>query len=278
MRVRWAQYFLTWVAIVMGISAGAAHASLSQASSRPPKIVSLDGCADQYVLGLVPQADIAAVSDRATLPESFFRDRVGTIRRVKPYLETILSLQPDIVVRTWGGDLRLLQRLQHHGIKIVTINDVSSYDQARDELYRVGDAVGQPASARIEARRFEETLDNIQNIGRGRTVLYYTPGGYSAGPDTMIGDMLTRLGFRMETQTKGFYFLSPEIMLTKKPDVFALAFFDDSVAMRRVPGRSPIVRRIISARPNLILPSRAVACGGWFTAYDIESLSLQGFR
>ncbi|ESQ89516.1 hypothetical protein ABAC460_11615 [Asticcacaulis sp. AC460] len=252
-------------------------AGVAQAAN-PPRVVSLDGCADQYVLGLVPQADIVAVSDRAALPDSYFRDRVGTIRRVKPYLETILALEPDIVVRTWGGDLRLLQRLQHHGIKVVNINDVYNYDQAREELFRVGDEVGQPASARIEAHRFEEALDNIHNIGRGRSVLYYSPSGYSAGPDTMVGDILTRLGFRLETQTKGFFFLSPEVMLTKKPDVFALAFFDDKVSMRRVPGRSPVVRKVIADRPNLVLPSRAMACSGWFTAYDIESLSLVGFR
>ncbi|EGF90651.1 iron compound ABC transporter, periplasmic substrate-binding protein [Asticcacaulis biprosthecium C19] len=273
MRIWWQKHILAWISAGVLLSAGTAANA-----SNPPKVVSLDGCADQYVLGLVPQADIAAVSDRAVLPESYFRDRVGKIRMVKPYLETILSLEPDIVVRTWGGDLKLLQRLQHHGVKIVTINDVYSYDQARDELFRVGDEVGQPASARIEAHRFEEALENIHDIGRGRSILYYTPGGFSAGPDTMVGDMLTRLGFRLETQTKGFFYLSPEVMLTKKPDVFALSFFDDAVAMRRVPGRSPIVRKVIESRPNLILPSRAMACSGWFTAYDIESLSLQGFR
>jgi iron complex transport system substrate-binding protein len=272
MQVRWVRNILTWLAAGMVAGAGMAHAA------NPPRVVSLDGCADQYVLGLVPMADIAAVSDRAGLPESYFRDRVGKIRQVKPYLETILALEPDIVVRTWGGDLKLLQRLQHHGIKVVTINDVYNYNQARDELFRVGDAVEQPASARIEARRFEEALENIHDIGRGRSVLYYSPSGYSAGPDTMVGDILTRLGFRLETQTKGFFYLSPEVMLTKKPDVFALGFFDDKVSMRRVPGRSPVVRKIIAGRPNLILPSRAMACSGWFTAYDIESLSLVGFR
>ena len=53
------------------------------AAAEPRRIVSLDGCADQYVLGLAPLADVIAVSDRATLPESWFRDRVGKIRKAR---------------------------------------------------------------------------------------------------------------------------------------------------------------------------------------------------
>ncbi len=239
----------------------------------PPRVVSLDGCADQYVLGLVPRSEVVALSDRATLEDSYFRDRVVGIPRVKPKLETILALQPDVVVRTWGGDARLLQRLAHYGVKIVNINDVHSYDQARNELFRVGDALDQAASAGIEAHRFDKAMADIQTIGAGRTVLYYTPGGYSAGPDTMVGDMLKHLGFRLETQDKGFFYLSPEVLLSLKPDVFALGFYDDRYAMRRVPGRHPLVRAAIAARPSLVIPARALSCAGWFTAYDLENLS-----
>ena len=238
-----------------------------------PRIVSLDGCADQYVLGLVPRAQLIALSDRAALDDSYFRDRVAGIPRVKPKLETILSLEPDIVVRTWGGDARLLQRLAHYGIKVITINDVHTYAEARDELYRIANALNQPASADIEAHNFDEAIAHIQPVGAGRTVLYYTPSGYTAGPDTMVGDMLRHLGFRLETQDKGYFYLSPEVLLSLNPDVFALAYYDDPFAMRRVPGRHPLVRAAITARPNIILPARAISCAGWFTAYDLENLS-----
>ncbi len=235
--------------------------------------MSLDGCADQYVLGLVPRAQLVALSDRAALADSYFADRAAGVRRVKPKLETVLALAPDIVVRTWGGDARLLQRLQHYGIKVININDVHNYTEARDELFRVAEALDQPASAGIEAHRFDEAIAGIRPVGAGRTVLYYTPSGYSAGPDTMVGDMLKHLGFRLETQDKGFFYLSPEVVLSLKPDVFALAFYDDRFAMRRVPGRHPLVRAAIAAKPSLVIPARALSCAGWFTAYDLENLS-----
>ncbi len=250
-------------------------AALAIPAAAEPRVVSLDECADQYVLGLVPADHILALSNKATLPDAFYRDRVGRLQRVPPKIETVLALHPDAVVRTWGGDVRLLQMLARFGIKIITINDISAYDKARGELLRVGHELGQDAAAQGEAAHFQAALDDIRPIGLGRSVLYYTPSGYSAGPDTMVGDILRRLDFRLESQDKSFYYLSPEVLLSMRPDVFALAFYDDRFAMRRVPGRNPEVRRLIAATPHFTLPQQSLACSGWFTAYAVRDLSLQ---
>lgn len=243
-----------------------------------PRVVSLDMCADQYVLGLIPRDRIAGVSMRAGLPESFYRGRSKGMRRVPAKSEAVLALAPDIVVRTWGGDRKLLDMLTRSGIKVITINDLSSLDQAEGELLRVGAELGQPQAAQVEAGRFRAAMDDIRPIGLGRTVLYYTPGGYTAGPDTFAGDFLTRLSFRMESQTKGMYFLSPEVLLSLKPDVFALAFYDDVYAMRRVPGRHPLVRRAIESAPHFTVPATAVSCSAWYAAYDLQTLSRTTIR
>ena len=238
-----------------------------------PRVVSLDGCADQYVLGLVPREDILAVSTRATLPDSYYRDRARGLRQVPARSETVLALHPDIVVRTWGGDARLLAMIAKNGVKVININDLTALDQAQAELLNVGHALGRDANAQAEAQSFQAALASVEPIGLDRTALYYTPSGFSAGPDTIEGDILKRLGFRLESQDKGFYYLSPEVILSLKPDVFALAFYDDAYAMRRVPGRNPLVRHVIEASPHIVLPRRMLACTGWFNAYDLRALS-----
>jgi iron complex transport system substrate-binding protein len=252
--------------------------AMSSHALAAPRVVSLDMCADQYVLGLVPRDRVAAVSMRAQLQESFYRDRAKGLRRVPGKSEAVLALAPDIVVRTWGGDRKLLDRLAKSGIKVITINDLQNLDQAEGELLRVGTELGQPQAARAEAQRFRAAMDAVRPIGLGRTVLYYTPGGYTAGPDTFIGDFLTRLSFRMESQTKGFYFLSPEVLLSLKPDVFALGFYDDAYAMRRVPGRHPLVRKAIEKTPHFTMPATAIACSAWYAAYDLRALSQTTIR
>jgi iron complex transport system substrate-binding protein len=238
-----------------------------------PRVVSLDGCADQYVLGLVPAADIAALSGRSRLPESYYRDRAKGIRQIRPDIEAVLALRPDMVVRTWGGDLKLIERLKKNNIKIININEINSYSDAENELERVGHELGRDQEAASEAVRFRAAMADIRPVGLGRTVLYYTPGGFSAGPDTMVGDMLRHLDFRLESQDKGYFFLSPEVLLSLKPDIFALSYYEDRYAMRRTPGRNPEVAKLIAATAHFTFPSRLSACSGWFTAYDLEALS-----
>ena len=79
---------------------------VTEAAKPPLRIVSLDMCADQYVLGLVARPQIAALSRSAMAPESYFRNRAKGIRLVNAEAEAILSLHPDLVIRTWGGDAR----------------------------------------------------------------------------------------------------------------------------------------------------------------------------
>jgi len=252
--------------------------ALSSHAIAAPRVVSLDMCADQYVLGLVPRDNIAGISMRAQLPESFYRDRAKGLRRVPAKSEAVLALAPDVVVRTWGGDRKLLDRLAKSRIKVITINDLQNLDQAEDELLRVGAELGLSPAAQDEVQRFHAAMNAVRPIGLGRSVLYYTPGGYTAGPDTFTGDLLTRLSFRMESQTRGFYFLSPEVLLSMKPEVFALGFYEDAYAMRRVPGRHPLVRNAIEATPHFTVPATAVACGAWHAAYDLQALSQTTIR
>ncbi len=221
----------------------------------------------------MPRTDIAGVSARAQLADSYYRNRAEGIRRIRPAIEAVLAVEPDIVVRTWGGDARLIEVLRKNGIKVITINDINTLDKAKSELLRVGHELGRDGQAGAEAARFDAAMADIRPIGIGRSVLYYTPSGFSAGPDTLVGDMLTRLDFHLETQDKGFFPLSPEVLVSLKPDVFALAFYDDPYAMRRVPGRSPVVQKMIAATPHFTLPARALSCSGWFIAYDLQALS-----
>ena len=259
------------VAVCACLMAGMAHSA-----GAGLRVVSLDNCADQYVLGLVPRADILAVSDRAGLPESYYRYRVGTIRHLRPQLETILALHPDAVVRTWGGDERMLMTLKAYGIKELDINDVEDFDQAKHELLRIGHALGQDETALGEAYRLDQALETTRPIGAGKTVLYYTPSGYSEGSDSFVGQMLKTLGFTVSNPSG---FVQPEKLVGETPDVFALGFYDDRYEVsRRAPGRNPLVQAAIAAKPRLTLPDRAVACSAWYDAYDLQALSLKGLQ
>jgi iron complex transport system substrate-binding protein len=247
----------------------------AQSPRESPSVISLDMCADQYVLGLMPRNKIIGLSSRAILGESYYKDRAKGLRRVTTHYESILALKPDAVVRTYGGDHRLIQALETRGIKIIQINVVHSFIESKNELLRLGRLLDQNSAAQIEIHQFDKTLKDITPLGRGRSILYYTPSGYSAGRGTMIGDMLLKAGYSLETQNPDYFYIGPEVFLGLSPDAYALGFFDEQRQYFRAAGRNRLIAAKIAKKPNLVFPQRALACAGWFNVYDLHDLSQQ---
>ncbi|MEZ5998409.1 MAG: hypothetical protein R3B98_06925 [Hyphomonas sp.] len=79
---------------------------VAPALAEKPRVVSLDYCADQFVLGLADREQILAVSKDAEKPFSHLRDRAAGLPKVRAAAEDVVALKPDIVVRSWGGDAR----------------------------------------------------------------------------------------------------------------------------------------------------------------------------
>jgi len=251
---------------------------LSDVSAAAPlKVVSLDMCADQYALGLLPPENLKGVSTRATHRDAYFRARATSVPQRRLSLETVLTLKPDAVIRSWGGDMKLLAGLEARGIKVIQINEVSDFAQAGDEVARIGGLLGVPEAGRAQRQKMQAALTGIGATGRGRSVLYYTPSAWSAGADTWVGKLFETLGFRMAGGGAGYHYLSPEVFIRQTADIYALGFYEDSYAMRRVPGRHPLVRKKLEAAQKagrqIVLPSAVLACPAWYSAFELSDMA-----
>jgi len=80
-----------------------------------PKIVSLDFCADQYALELLPRSQILALSPDALAKFSYHKDRAQNIPTVRPRAEDILALKPDLIIRSYGGGPRTAKMFEAAG-------------------------------------------------------------------------------------------------------------------------------------------------------------------
>src|SRR3546814_9211447 len=78
-------------------------------------VASIDFCADQMVLGLLPKEKIRAVSFEADSDTSFAVPRALGIERFRPPLEDIVAARPAVVVRSYCGDARLDGQLKAMG-------------------------------------------------------------------------------------------------------------------------------------------------------------------
>ena len=245
--------------------------------SRPLRVMSLDQCGDQYALALAPSAELA-VSPRADDPDSWMRHAASGRRRVRPTLEAAIAFQPDVVVRYWGGDARLLARLEAGGARVVTLGDATDFDGIRSNIRAAAGAFGDPARGEALIARMDARLRDAQPAtGAPKpSALYLTAGGFTAGRGTLVDAILGAAGLINAAAMPGFAPVSVERIALSPPARFVLGFFDQSRGDWRGPGRHPVVRAAAKDRVVARLPAASLTCPGWFAADAAAMLGAAG--
>ena len=101
--------------------------SCARNANEPPQnapglgVVSLDYCADQFVLKFVDRENILALSPDATASFSYMKEAAIGLPTIRPRAEDVLLLKPEIVVRSYGGGPLASAFFERTGIKIVQI-------------------------------------------------------------------------------------------------------------------------------------------------------------
>lgn len=249
--------------------------SCGGAQAEPLRVMTFDQCADQYALALAPDADLA-LSPRADDPDAWLRREAGGHRRLRPTLEAAVGFRPDVVVRYWGGEPRLLTALEQRGIKVVTINDAVDLDGVRQNIRTVARDLGQVERGRRLEQQMDAKLAHAAPAQRAVVApgaVYLTSGGFTSGPGTLMDAMIRAAGFRNLTAAPGFGAISVEQIAMNPPVRFILGFFDQLRADLRGPGRHPVVKRAAQGRTAARLPAATLTCPAWFAADAVEMMA-----
>ena len=245
----------------------AAGAPAGAVETRPLRVMSLDQCGDQYALALAPDADLA-LSPRADDPDSWMRDAAAGRRRVRPTLEAAIAFEPDVVVRYWGGDARLLARLEASGARVVTVEDATDFGGIRNNIRTAARALGTPSRGETLIARMDARLGEAAPAPDAprRSALYLTAGGFTAGRGTLVDAILGAAGLMNAAGIAGFAPVSVERIALSPPARFVFGFFDQVRGDWRGPGRHPVVRAAARNRIAARLPAAALTCPAWFAA------------
>jgi len=241
-----------------------------------PRVVSLDQCADQYVLALSAPGDIAGLSYRADDADSFLRaavPRPAPLRRAD--LESVLASRPEVAVRYWGGDELMARRLRARGIRVVKIEEASGFEGVRANIRRVAAALDNRAGGERLIAGMDRKLKAASGAWGGRRALYLTPGGFTAGAGTLVGAMLEAAGLVPAAPGPGFAPAPLERLVLDPPAALVLGFFDaaSTEAQWWSIGRTGPLRRLVRARAAASLPGSILGCPAWFAADGAERLS-----
>ena len=241
----------------------------------PQRVVSIDYCADQYVLKMLPRAQILAVSPDAGEPFSYMRDSAAGLRRVRPVAEDILALEPDLIVRSYGGGPHALRFFARAGIDVLQVPYVNDIGAIRAATRTIADGLGVPERGEAIVAEMDRRLHAVARSAPAGTALYMTPTGVTSGPGTLIDDMLRAAGLVNFERRVGWHPLPLERLAYEQPEVVAGAFFSAGTdhPSKWSAMRHPVARRQMSERTTVLLQGAWTSCGGWFLLDAIEALA-----
>lgn len=248
----------------------------SPAWAEPRRIVSLDYCADQFVLALADRDQIAALSRGSRRDDSYFRDRARGIPQTRGTLEEVLALRPDLIVRNWGGPWDAEAVYARFGVPVLQVGDTPNFDEARADLIDAARTIGNAARGEALARDLDQRLARLAAASIvERPVMYMSAGGAVAGSGTMMDAAIRAAGGRNLHTEAGWSVLPLERLIETPPALIALGFFDHGRTQMNAwaPGRNAVLQRALAQAETVRLPLAPIACEAWYSVEAAERLS-----
>lgn len=260
--MRWAAS--VFVALCLGAAADSPAAALQ------PRVVSLDYCADQYVLGLADPDQVLAVSDHADDRHSYLRDAAQGVPQIRDDAEDVLALRPDLIVRGYDAGGRASAYFNRLGLETFELGFASDFYDVEAMIRRTAMALGRSEAGEARISHMHAQLERAAD-GPRLTALYMTPSGFTAGADTLMDAFMTAAGFDNVIAPEGrsgWVTLPLERLHEQQPDVILAAFFDGETAPidSWSASRHSVFRRMMETTPVIYLDAAALSCGAWFMA------------
>ena len=254
-----------------------------EGDDRPQRIVSLDYCADQYVLKLADEEQILAISPDAAKDFSYMRTSAEGVPTVRPVAEDVLILKPDLVVRSYGGGPNAAAFFERAGVPVLQVGWASTVDgedigSIPVIIQSLADGLGQSARGEALVSEFRQRLKYIRKRSTGETALYMTPAGVTTGAGSLVHEMLLAAGLENFQDQPGWRSLPLERLAYEQPDLVAAAFFETLTNHPNAwsPSQHPVARAQISDPDTVPLQGAWTACGGWFILDAVEALAQRG--
>ncbi len=250
-----------------------------QAVAAPQRIVSLNLCTDQLLVGLVPRDRIAAVSflatDRTLSAEA---TALKGLKQIKGTAEEVLELKPDLIIAgeyTTSATVDLLRRL---GQTVLIVPLATDFEGLRQTIRTIAKAVGEEARGEATIAEFDERIKGARSTVQSRpTAIAYQVGSLVAGPHSLMDATLDAAGYANLANSRK---LGPasrlplEQLVSAPPDLVVLANApSDFKTVLADNLRHPALADLMKRRPNVHLPMPYWMCATPRIAEAVEILA-----
>lgn len=249
------------------------------ASPAPRRIVSLNLCADQYLVALADRAQIAGLTHNAANPEmSAVAGQVRGLRILGQSAEEVFEIDPDLVVGMPARRAAVMPALKPQNYPSVDLKSADSFTTIVEQTRRVAAAVGRPERGEALVADMERQLASLPRPGRGRIAAAYQRRGFLTGTGTLVDDLMRRAGLVNLAGTLGkpaLAQLSIEEMVAAQPDFIMVEAGTNRITDQ---GTEMLHHPALRDIPRIYLPQAWTVCGGPAYVQAARSLAAQVAR
>lgn len=259
----------------------ASLALLSSATQAKPTVVSLDYCADQYLLLIGEPAQIAALSRGADKHYAYLRADAAAYPKIRSTAEEVLARKPDIVLRQWGGGANAAEAFGRLGVNVVSLGFPNDFEGVKDNIRITAAALQQDAKGEAVVRELDRRLEALAaqtSEHPPQRALYVTPGGVTAGAQTMINAIIEAAGMiNIPAQNGQSYWppLPAEKLLLDPPGFIVAGFFQsrDEHINHWSAARHPALLALIDETPGVQLSADVISCASFHSIEAAETIA-----
>lgn len=260
---KWTRREIVAAGALLPLAGGSAHAA------SPRRVVSINACTDGLLLDLGDRSQIAALSHYSREAENLtVFERAKPFRITRESAEEIIDLRPDLVLSSRHNALATREALRKLNIRIEAFGVPATIEESRQQLLKAGSALGHPERGAAMVARVDAAFAAAapRPGQRHPTALVFQSNGFTAGADTLVGQLLTRVGFE---NAAGRYGLKQwgnvrlERLLADPPDLLISGQRMDGAPVwaDRI-GKHPALKSIAGRMRHDTVPEGLLYCGG----------------
>jgi iron complex transport system substrate-binding protein len=278
MRIRFTRLFRLGLVLLAVFAALVRSAPLGAEPAPAKQVISLNLCTDQLLMALADPGQIAALSPLARDPLlSNMAEEAQTFRIIKPRSETLLQIQPDLVLTAPYEHRLTRQILTNHRIEIMTMGVWTSLEAGKEQIRQLARRLGHIDRGQMLINRIDEAMSRVMPVSTARSMLEIERRLYAPGTQSLVADLVRQWGLTNQADRLGVGqggFVALERLLGDRPDVLLVT---DSSPMVEDMGiallRHPALNTVFDEKRRIGIPTRLSLCGGPQTPALIRHLS-----
>jgi iron complex transport system substrate-binding protein len=260
--------------LIAGVVAGAlpvGSAAAASAEHKPQHVMSLNICADQLILQLLPPARISSVTYLSRIDEtSFLTDKAQSVAINHGTSEEVLRDAPDLVIAGNNSTPAVRALLKRVGIPLIEVPAAENFAAIRSNTRLVAHAVGEDATGESLLAHMDATLADLAATAPKRRIVVagWEDQGNVPGPGTLFDAILTAAGGEnvIAGLKTGFVYgrytgFDLEQLVAMRPDI--LAYASSRLGRRDLASEQlhhRVVRKLYAAR-TITYPETLYSCG-----------------